>query len=226
MERSNVGQFCPNCGRPTSVSDRFCPGCGCKIEGRTVPRPVQSIPRQQRPPDGVMAPEYAAYRENIEFIGRVIAYYRDVEAQMGREGAALIRQSFDLMRQQMDRSASLPGTQTVSCSRQEVELVIAVCRNLLKTMINERLTKLRKDLCSSMAILIHNWNKAIAKCPELEVLVSSLNRIVRDQSSMEDTTMILRSLVLRARDVLRYTPASFELSKHYLLSLEEDANEP
>jgi hypothetical protein len=109
-----------------------------------------------------------------------------------------------------------------SPTQDEVALVNSTVDILLHAVIYGPLTTLVKNLSVEMGVLIYNWSQKTVKRRDLENKTQIMDRVVRAETTMEDCILILRALIEKANGLQRYVPASFDLSKHYLRSLEED----
>ena len=77
-----------------------------------------------------------------------------------------------------------------------------------------------RDLSRFYLLLVFNWNKELGKRPDIELSVSAAQRIVEGQMTMIDTINLLKTVSERLQKLSGYEPPAFELSRHYLQSLE------
>lgn len=96
--------------------------------------------------------------------------------------------------------------------------------SLLQTPIEEQITPILKDLVKEFIILAASWNENIAQKIEIRQKIYSLRRFIDYHLSVVDAIRILKNLLKRAEEIQRFAPPAFELSKHYLKSLQETEN--
>ena len=232
MERNQIGQrqdpqvpgpkthsvggtrFCECCGNRLSANAKFCPGCGTQVQQQpqgttTVSRPAPSAEQQM----------VEQYKMNIKRIGDMLRYRNDIERGYGPDGRNQIEMAFNIIKSQMDRL-----TQDISVTpvNDEIRVVNRAANMLLQKVMYGPISNIVRDLSVEMGVLIFNWSRQTIQSSEMEMKTQVIDRILRGEKTMDDTILVLRSLLDRAKDSLRYTPASFELSRHYLRSLEDE----
>lgn len=235
MERSNIDnrppktpgpgthsvagtRFCECCGNRLSSNVKFCANCGTQVGGTQTGR--QPSPQQQQPTQSNAQSEMVEqYQINIERLGKLLNYRNDLERSYGQRGRNRITQAFEIIHAQMDQ---LVREVQVTPSRQEIELIQDATDMMLRAAVNGPITGFVRNLSMEMGVLIHNWSRQTVKLQTIESKIQAMDRIVRLELTCEDAIMVLRTLIERAQGTLRYQPASIELSKHYLKSLEDD----
>ena len=108
----------------------------------------------------------------------------------------------------------------ITATEKEIDNVKAALQHLLHGIITEPLTDFVRDLTTEMGRLSFNWNKFIGKKQTIETTSLAIQRIARGNKTMNDTEMVLKKLLKRAQANLQYKPPAWELSRHYLRSLE------
>lgn len=93
--------------------------------------------------------------------------------------------------------------------------------SLLQTPVEKPITPILKDLVNEFIILAADWNENIAHKIEIRQKIYSLRRFVDYHLTVIDAIRILKNLLKRAEEIQRFTSPAFELSRHYLKSLQE-----
>lgn len=205
-------KFCECCGDRLSSTAKFCPKCGTAIDGSV------SVPGRDISPAERQLIEQ--YQMNIKRIQDILKYKNDVQRSYGQSGSDKIGRSFGIIKSHMD--FIVKEDKPASPTPDEVALVHSAIDVLLHAVIYGPLTTLVKNLSVEMGVLIYNWSQKTVKRKDLENKTQIMDRVVRAATTMEDCILILRALIEKATGLQRYVPASFDLSKHYLRSLEED----
>ncbi len=104
---------------------------------------------------------------------------------------------------------------------QQIEGIIST---ILKMAINRPVTPNFKKLVNSFMSLVNYWNDKIGGQSSLKNSISTVQKFVDYHLTVIDTIIILRKLIPRMEQMLNFTPPVFELSKHYLKSLESLSN--
>lgn len=206
-------RFCECCGNGLSVNAKFCPGCGTRVQK---PQEVAPAPRPAPSPEQQMVEQY---RMNIKRIQDMLRYRNDIERGYGPDGRNQIEMAFNILKSHMDR---LTRDVLVTPANEEMQVINRATNTLLQKVMYGPISNIVRDISVEMGVLIFNWSRQTIQNGELEMKTQVIDRILRGEKTLDDTILVLRSLLDRARDTLRYTPASFELSRHYLRSLEEE----
>ena len=75
----------------------------------------------------------------------------------------------------------------------------------------------------NFVLLASNWNK-LAGSKEVARKIDVNQKLIEYHKSMITTAEVLKNLIDEAKKLKHFSPPAFELSKHYLLSLEEKFN--
>lgn len=126
---------------------------------------------------------------------------------------------FELLQRQMNELAE---DKAVEASGEEKSRVKEVADLFLSIAVNEPITPIFRDLSKFYLLLMFNWNKELGKRPDIEKQISTSQKIVMAEMTMLDTIDLLKYLLKRGRDMKNWTPPAFELSRHYLETLDKE----
>ncbi|GAI80579.1 unnamed protein product, partial [marine sediment metagenome] len=115
----------------------------------------------------------------------------------------------------------LAEDKAVEASGEEKSRVKEVADLFLSIAVNEPITPIFRDLSKFYLLLMFNWNKELGKRPDIEKQISTAQKIVMAQMTMLDTIDLLKYQLKRGRDMRNWNPPAFELSRHYLETLEK-----
>ena len=161
------------------------------------------------------------YQETVSKIKGIMKYEADLKKVFGPR-LDKVKKSFEIMECQMD---DLAEDTEVAASGEEKSRVKEVVNLFLSIAVNQPIVPIFRDLSRFYLLLVFNWNKELGKRADIEASVSAVQRIVEGQMTMIDTINILRALLERARKTQQYSPPAFELSRHYLESLDRGGDE-
>ena len=104
----------------------------------------------------------------------------------------------------------------------EWKRVVGVVDGLLHRTIHDPHTKILKDLTFYMVKLISNWNNNVANNGDLKLKLAAIDRMMKDATTMSDANFMLRELTKSIKGWVRYRPPMFDVSRHYLKTLQEE----
>ncbi|GAI60825.1 unnamed protein product [marine sediment metagenome] len=157
------------------------------------------------------------YQETVSKIKGILKYEADLKKVFGPR-LGKVNGVFELMLRQMD---DLAEDKAVEASGEEKSRVKEVVNLFLSIAVNRPIVPIFRDLSRFYLLLVFNWNKELGKRPDIELSVSAAQRIVEGQMTMIDTINLLKTVSERLQKLIGYEPPAFELSRHYLQSLEE-----
>ncbi|MBA7614890.1 hypothetical protein ES703_22164 [subsurface metagenome] len=157
------------------------------------------------------------YQETVGRIKGILKYEADLKKVFGPR-LDKVNGVFELMLRQMD---DLAEDKAVEASGEEKSKVKEVVNLFLSIAVNRPIVPIFRDLSRFYLLLVFNWNKELGKRPDIELSVSAAQRIVEGQMTMIDTINLLKTVSERLQKLIGYEPPAFELSRHYLQSLEE-----
>jgi len=151
------------------------------------------------------------YKPNIKKIKDILEHPQ-IYTVLNQRDLDLLKKSVEIMRMK----------EITEENKNQIERVLNF---LLQIVIEKPITPILKDLVNEFIILTANWNENIAQKIEIRQKIYSLRRFIDYHLTVIDTIQALKTLLKRAEEVQRFAPPAFELSKHYLKSLQELEND-
>lgn len=172
-----------------------------------------------------ISPEYKAFQETVEKLGKMTKC-EEILTIFSPQIVESLRRSIEKMRFRLEEYWKNQHLQVPSglsnFSPEEKEIVR---KNLYSLMValNERpITQFLRDLVSTYTLLVFNWNNMIAKDPEIDQIVKLLDRLNRMQLLLVETIDLSTRVIGRLKNLLEYSPPSFQLAQHYLSVLQKE----
>ena len=162
--------------------------------------------------------DYRKYQENLSKIKGILKYEQDLKRVFGETQLRMIRRGLEIMASQMEKLAK---DQSVQASGEDKSIVKEAISVFLNVAVNQSITPIFRDLSLNYLLLAFNWNLALGKRPDIEQNIKAIQGIVKGEMVIMDAINTLKSLLERAKNLSRYTPPAFELSRHYLESLKK-----
>jgi len=92
---------------------------------------------------------------------------------------------------------------------------------VLDRVTREYISPYLHDFCEKCGLLLYNWNQSIENpSKSLATKLCAIDRLVKSHYTMLDAIRVLRNLTRRP-----YTPAAYELSRHYLRAIHNENKE-
>ena len=117
---------------------------------------------------------------------------------------------------------ALAGEKAVKVGDKERQCVQQAARIVTSVVTTGSISKYFRDFAGGYIPLLNNWNIQVGRDSVVDTMVKASQRILDDMMTMKDTADVTRGATKRLRELLRYRPAAFDLSRHYLQSLQED----
>lgn len=130
----------------------------------------------------------------------------------GQRGS-LIRQSLNVVFRDLDMLVQ--GRQP-NPGPNEVRLVAHAARIVQEIATYEPLNKYMADLISVYVEVVKNWNAQVVRARDIDLMLDTTARLVAGYMTFLDAINIMRRFVDRFERMMRYTPPSFDLARHYL----------
>ncbi len=162
---------------------------------------------------------YEQYEKTKETLKRIFSFKTDFRKFYGNKTRINVQEAANIMMRQLDE---LVTKDNVSWSRKDVDCVNSAVSAIIDILITTPVNPMKRDLSREFGRLTINWNKRQAKSTKLGISANALYRLSRDAKTLADAEMTIRKLIVKAEKTVRHVPASWELSKHYLKSLEKD----
>ena len=91
---------------------------------------------------------------------------------------------------------------------------------LLNLVISKPITPILKDLINELLILLHAWNENIGKDMKIRNNLYAIRKFTDYHLTMIDVLQSFKGLLKKAEQIQNFNPPAFEISQHYLKSLE------
>lgn len=132
-----------------------------------------------------------------------------------------ITSAYKVMRNQLLALAPADA-KPMKVSDREKEAVRQAVRSIMWVATSESISQYFRDFTEGYLPLADNWNRQLVKDRTISVQVAACQRILADMMTMKDTMEVMRGATKRLEQLVRYKPAAFDLSRHYLLTLQKD----
>ncbi len=161
---------------------------------------------------------YEQYEKTKKTLKRIFGFKDDFRKFYGNKTRNNIREAANIMMKQLDE---LVTKDNVSWSKKDVACVRHAVAAITDILITTPVNPMKRDLSREFGRLTVNWNKRQAKDAKLGISANALYRLSRGTKTLADAEMTIRKLIVKAEKTIRHVPASWELSRHYLKSLEK-----
>lgn len=146
-------------------------------------------------------------------------YKTEFKRTFGPRGNEVILPAYRVMRDQLSLLADNKKVRVDDRSR---GLVNRAAEIVTSVAMSESITQYFRDFMEGYLPLVDNWNKQLGKSRNVGVLIGAAQRIVEDMMTMKDTTEVMKRANKKLQQYLQYKPPAFDLSRHYLLTLQND----
>lgn len=157
-----------------------------------------------------------AYKKNKKKLKYILGH-SDLNTILSPKQQEIVKKAFALMQSQMD--VLVAEKAVVQAKGKEKSLVKEALNLLLNTVINASISPILKDLALEFGLLAHNWNKKFGKRPDIDQVVNNIGGVISGNLSLIQSISIIKELTRRFKDLQRFIPPGFELSRAYLESL-------
>ena len=141
---------------------------------------------------------------------RYLMKFRDFDKLFGRLNKEA-RNTIEMCIKDMEMMAS--GTKIIG----DLEKVSRITNFLLDKVTRDYISKYIHDFSITCMLLFYNWNRSIENTSnELATKIRAVDRLVKAHYTLLDAIRVLKDLIRRP-----YTPAAYELSRHYLKAIRE-----
>ncbi len=161
---------------------------------------------------------YEQYETTKKTLKKIFSFKDDFRKFYGDKTRKNVQEAANIMMKQLDE---LVTKDSVPRSRKDVDCVSSAVASIMDILIMTPINPLKRDLSREFGRLAINWNKQQGKSNRLDVSANALYRLSRNAKTLADAEMTIRKLIVKAEKTVRHVPASWELSRHYLKSLEK-----
>ena len=160
-----------------------------------------------------------AFERNVKKLEYVLGH-QEFNTILSKSRQEVIKCAFELMKGQLalekfDKEATGKEKSTVK----------EALNMLLSIVINQSMKPILRDLGIEFGLLAFNWNAAFGKRPDIAEVSITIKNVVNKTLSLMEAIDIIKTLTDRVRKMEGFSLPAFELSKHYLKSLETGKEE-
>lgn len=157
------------------------------------------------------------YRKALERTKGIMAYQKDMLKVFGPRGVEKLKIALGIIETQMNQLGEDKSVVASSADKGRVKEAVDLFLNIA---VYQPIVPIFRDLSSIYLLLAFNWNKELGR-PDIQTAIQAIRNIVSGQMVMGETINLLKTVSERLQKLNRYEPPAFELSRHYLKSLEE-----
>lgn len=155
-----------------------------------------------------------AFERNVKKLEYILGH-QELNTILSKGRQKIIKCAFELMKKQLalekfDKEATGKEKSTVK----------EALNMLLSIAVNQSMKPILRDLEIQFGLLAFNWNAAFGKRPDIANISITIKNVVNKTLSLIEAIDIIKKLTDKVRNLERFSPPAFELSKHYLKSLE------
>jgi len=155
------------------------------------------------------------YKPNIKKLKEILSNFQ-IYGILEQQNLNLLKKTVGIIEIKLKRKEKT--------TEEEISQIKKALNFLLQTAIEKPITPILKDLIDEFIIFIANWNENLGKEIEIRQKIYTLRRFVDYHLSVIDAIQILKTLAKKTEEIQRFSPPAFELSRHYLNSLQELGN--
>jgi len=152
---------------------------------------------------------------------KMINYKAEFTKTFSGGGNKTIAPAYRMMKEQLLALAPTDGKKVNVTNPQKV-LVRQAAEAMVAVVTSGPISRYFKDFAEIYLPLLNNWNRQLGKSRSINALTKACERILNDMMTAKDTTDVMLRATKNLRELLRYKPAGFELSRAYLKTLQKD----
>jgi len=161
------------------------------------------------------------FEKMLKPLEKMIGYKAEFKRAFGPNGDKIILPAYRVMKSQLLVLAPVDGKK-VSVSNNDKQIVRRAAEMMAAITIDGQISQYFRDFADVYLSLLITWNLQLARTRTIDVMGNMCQRILNDMMTMRDTTEVMTRTTKKLRESLRYQPPAFELSRHYLKSLQDD----
>lgn len=163
--------------------------------------------------------DYKEYQKTIKETKKILSFDNELRKIFGSK-KKLVREVFKIAEKQM---SALAEEKSVNPSREERKKIKRVVELFLDVATTKPIDSFFQDLATRYLLVIFNWNKSLVQDQAIERQIKATEAIVKGHTTIMHAINVLKKVTKQAKDVSSYEPPAFDLSKHYLKSLQDKA---
>lgn len=185
----------------------------------------EQVIQKPQTPDSVKPPLFnnendkKAFERNVGKVCDILKYRNDIRSNFGDFGVKIIDSAFAIMKKQMEEAEA---GRWVEATGEEKSKVKEFTNFMLNVVMDKPITDIIKDLGMELSVLTYNWNSVFGKRPDIDEQARTIERLVMMHYTTLDLITIVRKLVEKTDKILATAPPAYELSDHWLKTLDEE----
>jgi len=164
-----------------------------------------------------------SFKDTKEKIEGILKFDEELRKSFSLDGVRKMRKAFTALCTQVE--ALIAGSVPAVLTGEEKSVIGEVVNMFMAVAIEKPITPIFRDLTDSLLLLVHNWNQAVAKDPELDRKIRLVNGVASAQMTLVETIEVIQKLLEKVRRTYQYEPPSFNLSRAYLENLKKSIEE-
>lgn len=152
---------------------------------------------------------------------RMIGYKAEFNRAFGPSGSKIIIPAYKMMRDQLLVLAPADGKK-VNVSNNNKQLARQAIEMMVAVVTSGSISQYFRNFAEIFLPLMNNWNLQLGGTRSITTSVNACQRILDDMMTAKDTTDVMNRANKKLKELLRYKPSGFELSRAYLKTLQAD----
>jgi hypothetical protein len=162
-------------------------------------------------------------KENKVRVEDIFKYQDELRRTMSNQNINDLRKCLGFTVQQLERI--IGGDENVTPSSEERTMVTNLSRAFANIAVEKPIAPIFRDLSASFLSIVHNWNAATIKNPDIATNIRLTDGIIKAQLSLMETIDVLQKTLERMRKTNQYEPPAFNLSRAYVENLKKAVEE-
>jgi len=137
----------------------------------------------------------------------------------------MIRQSVRVMIKHLDE---LIRERRVEPTDRERSIIASATNRVIAKIIYDPITPFLREFITLYVEVLKNWNAQIGYQYDIDIMVDTIHRLISQHMTLMDAVNVMKQLIKRVEDILKYEPPAFTLARHYLEVIQKkfDKGEP
>lgn len=192
------------------------PAPSCFVPSEEVKAPVETVSRQ---PLFARDEDRKMFQRNIEKLCNIFKYQNDMRNSFGEFGTKLLDNAFSVMKTQMEAADK---DRWIEPTGEDKSKVKESMNFLWQVVMDKPITDIIKDISIELSVLAFNWNSVFGKRQDIADQSKTVERLVLMHYTTLDVIAIAKKLSEKAERMLATAPPAYELSDHWLKTLDEE----
>ena len=150
---------------------------------------------------------------------KLMNYNAEFNQTFGSSGTRIIAPAYRMMRDQL---LTLADGKKVGASNKNKQLAQQASSAMTAVVTSGPISQYYRNFAETYLPLLNNWNLQLGKNESINAMTRANQRILDDMMTAKDATEVLNRAIKTLRELLQYRPVAFDLSRHYLKSLQAD----